>query len=454
MNYKQALEKLSEISQEHLLNFWDRLNDTEKKNLLVEISELDIPTFKVQKQLLTMPMHASIENLKPFQDYSLAKNAPDSLGKELISKGQVGCIIVAGGQGTRLNFDGPKGLYPITPIKKKTLFQLFVEKVLTAGNQVGKPLPLAIMTSPLNHDITVKYFRENNLFGLNKDQLSFFSQGVLPFLDKDGNLFLERCDHIAEGPNGNGTSLYHFVEQGIWKKWHESGVRYVNFILIDNPLADPFDAELIGFHHRKLADVTIKCTWRRTAQEKVGVIVKKENKTVVVEYTELSEEERFAVLKEGALKHPCANISLFCFNMDFISRLHEKKLYQSMPLHRAFKAAKYVLPDGTEKQSDKPIAWKYERFIFDVLAFADKVATLLYPREKCFAPLKNGNGEDSVIEVQKALQNEAREVFEKVSGTKVPSNKVFELSQEFYYPTPELMQRWKGREFPNKDYVS
>jgi UDP-N-acetylglucosamine/UDP-N-acetylgalactosamine diphosphorylase len=454
MNYEHALTKLKHISQQHLLKFWEGLTSLEKSKLLLEIEKLDISTYRKQKQLLSEPIHALIDNLKPFKDYSEAGKFPQDIveGKKLISQGKVGCLIVAGGQGTRLNFDGPKGMFPITVIKNKSLFQLFAEKVIAAGNALGYDLPLAIMTSPLNHEQTLDFFKKNNNFGLHSDQISFFTQGLLPFLNEEGNLFLEKTSQIAEGPNGNGTSLYHFVEQGIWQRWQDQGVRYINFIFIDNPLADPFDAELVGFHHRQKVDVTVKCTWRRDAKEKVGVLVKDSGKTAVVEYTELAESERFAVLEDGILKHPCANISLFCFSMDFIFRLFSEGLYNKMPLHRAFKAAKYISTEGIEKKSEKPIAWKYERYIFDVLAFTDRVATLLYPREKCFAPLKNASGEDSIESVKHALLNSDRQAFAKVSQTKVP-DRAFELSQEFHYPTENLLKKWEGKALSPQDYV-
>jgi UDP-N-acetylglucosamine/UDP-N-acetylgalactosamine diphosphorylase len=454
MNYEQALAKLKQISQQHLLKFWDKLTSSEQSKLILEIEKLDLLIFQKQKQLLSEPIHAVVDNLKPFADYSEAGNHPQDLvgGKKLISQGKVGCLIVAGGQGTRLNFEGPKGMFPISVIKNKTLFQLLAEKVVAAGKAVGYELPLAIMTSPINHAETLEFFKKNNNFGLNPNQLSFFTQGLLPFLNEQGNLFLETPSQIAEGPNGNGTSLYHFVEQGIWQKWQDQGVRYINFIFIDNPLADPFDAELVGYHKRQNVDVTVKCTWRRDAKEKVGVLVKDKEKTAVVEYTELAESERFAVVENGILKHPCANISLFCFSMDFVFRLFSEGLFNQMPLHRAFKVAKYLSEDEIEKKSEKPIAWKYERYIFDVLACTDRVATLLYPREQCFAPLKNASGEDSVESVKLALLNADREAFAIISNTQVPE-KAFELSQEFHYPTAALVKRWKDKSLPPQSYV-
>lgn len=453
MNYDQALKKLKEIGQEHLLCYWDTLSSIEKATLLFDVERIDTTAYWQQRRSLSEPIHPPMDHLEPLQDYAKIGDAQDfANGKKCIAEGLVGCLMVAGGQGSRLRYDGPKGSIPITPVKRKTLFQLFAEKTIAASEQAGRELPLTIMTSPLNSELTQEYFREHRRFGLSENQLSFFSQSVLPYLNENGNLFLEEREQIAEGPDGNGTALFHFVEQGIWDRWHAAGVKYVNYIFVDNPLGDPFDAELVGSHVRQSVDVTVKCTLRRHDHEKVGVLAKNRGKVCVVEYTELPDSEKSARRADGSLKYSCANISLFCFSMQFLRRLYDEKLYNKMPLHRAFKSARYLSEQGNSQKSDKPMAWKFEKYIFDVLPFSNKVAALLYPREMCFAPLKNASGENSIEEVQQMLQHEAQRVYSAVSGTKAPERS-FELSQQFYYPTPELIQRWKGKPLPDLPYI-
>lgn len=432
---QKSKEKLHAIGQEQLLKGWDKLNSEQQQILLKQIGELNLPAFKQQQQILKVQNQLQHSHLEAFKNFHHAGNSVDvAQGKELIAQGQAGCIIIAGGQGTRLKIDGPKGLCPVTPIKQKSLFQFFAEKAAAASKQAGRPLPLAIMTSPVNHDVTVRYFNENHFFGLEPEQITFFSQGVLPFLDTDGNLFLDDHGQLAQGPDGNGASLHHFVEAGIWEKWHTQGVRYVNYVLIDNALADPFDAELFGFHQRHGVDITVKCTMRRDADEKVGLLVQENGKVCVVEYSEMPDEERMAVNPDKSLKHVCANLSLFCFGMNFIKESQKVKL----PLHYAFKAL-----NGNSQIK----AWKFERFIFDLLPFAQKVAALLYPRETCFAPLKNAEGPDSLVEVQKALLQQARQVLSSITGV-TPPNVPLELDPQFFYPTPDLLQRWKGVAIP------
>jgi UDP-N-acetylglucosamine/UDP-N-acetylgalactosamine diphosphorylase len=450
VNYDVAMERKQAIDTAYQLNNFDCFDPEEKKQLLEQLAKIDIDTLVEQKKLLESPAQQLNEEWDSFLDYaSVDSIADEEAGKKLIAEGRVGCLIVAGGQGSRLRFEGPKGMFPTSIIKQKSLFQIFAEKVLAAGKQAKRLLFLAIMTSPANHEETVKFFSDNQLFGLSSEQLSFFQQKELPLLTQEGNIFLESRSKISTGPDGNGGVFEQFVESGIWSKWQQSGVRYVNFILIDNPLADPFDAKLIAFHAARGLDVSIKCVPRKDPEEKVGIIVRKGNKVQVVEYSELSARERFAAKPSGDLKHVCANLSLFCFSMEFVKKSTEQRI----PLHLALKSAKVLCADGVSRQSEKPQFWKFEKFIFDLLPMADKVGALLYAREDCFAPLKNFDGQDSLKTVQAALQEADRKAYQKVSGIAVSSDAPFELSQEFYYPTSEMLADWQGKSLPTQAYI-
>ncbi|MBA3957298.1 MAG: UTP--glucose-1-phosphate uridylyltransferase [Parachlamydiaceae bacterium] len=426
---QELLAKLSLIGQEHLLRFWDDLNADQQEQLQQQVLQLNSETLLQQQALLKANHKVPQTDLQPFLDYSKKGNKDDyELGRKLIAEGKVGCLLIAGGQGTRLRFKGPKGMFPITPVTLKSLFQFFVEKVKAASDIFGQPLQLAIMTSPLNDDETRRFFASHHFFGLHKDQVSFFTQSTLPLLDKEGNLFLEEKDKIAVGPDGNGYSLKCFYESSIWSKWHQKGITCVNYVLIDNPLADPFDVELVGSHMRRSVDVTLKCTERRDAQEKVGVVVKENNAVRVVEYSEMPDTERNALTDNGSLKHLCANLSLFCFNMSFIKSLTTQK----MPLHLAFKAVPYVDSLGNLQHPTAPMAWKFETFIFDVLKSANSIHAILYPREECFAPLKNASGPNSIEQVQQSLQQQAKLLFKSKTGSQAP-NGPFELPPHLFY---------------------
>lgn len=452
MDYNQALDKLKFIEQEHLLCYWEVLSPVQKKELLEQIERLDLLVYQRQKLLLDEGVLPSRHSYDPWHEYAMSgDSALREEGKKLLANGQVGSLIIAGGLGSRLRFDGPKGFYPVSLIKHKSLFQLFAEKVLAAGKQVHKELPLAIMTSEQHSETVKQFFFEHRFFGLKPEQVSFFAQSNLPFLDLEGRLFLEELAKIAQGPDGNGSVFKSFVDSGIWSKWQALGVRLVNTVLVDNPLADPFDAELIGFQSTHGIEVAVKSIFRESENEKVGLFVKDRGRLQVVEYSEMNFEERTARESHGALKHVCANLSLFCFAMDFIKKVAGHSL--ALPLHPSLKAVKYFSTEGRTELQEEPGAWKFEKFIFDALNYASGVRLLVYPREDCFAPLKDLKGENSLEAVQAALLNQDRKIYKNLTGIEAPSGANFELSQDFHYPTPELAKRWQHAIFPNLNYI-
>lgn len=285
-----------------------------------------------------------------------------ALGQKLLQEGAVGAIILAGGMGTRLGFPHPKGMFPLFP--NLTLFEIFAKK--SQGH------PLAIMTSPENDAETRAFFAEHKRFGLAESDLFFFTQGTLPMEDEAGHPLAVRA------PDGNGSLFTHFVQSGLHALWTERGIRVLNVIPVDNPLSDPFDPNLIGHHVQKGADVTVKCIERLNPDEKVGVIIESDGKIRVKEYSEITDEER-----NDLKRYPWANISLFCLSMPFVANLAT----QDFPLHKALKPLTAA--------PNSPLAWKKERFIFDLLPFATAPTLLAYPRATTFAPLKNKEGPDS-----------------------------------------------------------
>jgi len=294
-------------------------------------------------------------------DVNYSGNTQDQLrGKELIQQGKVGCIILAGGQGTRLGFDGPKGCMIVTS-SGKSLFQLFCERAQG---------PICIMTSPLNHIQTVDFFEKNHFFNLDPSQVSFFQQEMLPLLDDQ----FQPTQEV--GPDGNGHALHHFYRSGLWKKWHDLGIEYLNVIFVDNALADPFDPELVGLASRKNVDAILKAVPRLSAQEKMGMVTMQNGKLKVIEYFEISQNTISALSSTG----------MFCLSMSFIHYLTQE-LKAEFPLHLARKKG----------------LWKRERFLFDLLDFARSGAVLVCERDKIYCPLKNASGEHSLETVRLKL---------------------------------------------------
>ncbi|AAP05650.1 UTP--glucose-1-phosphate uridylyltransferase [Chlamydia caviae] len=434
-------EKLKSINQEHLLDSWSSLSQKQQQRLHHQISSIDIELFHKQRQLITSPK-SILKDFQPLTSFASSGEDPErtKIGTNLLKEKKVACVVLAGGQGSRLKCDGPKGLFPVSPIKKKPLFQLVAEKVCAASKLAHQPLPLAFMTSPLNNRQTRSYFESNDYFHLDPNQVDFFCQPLWPLLSLSGDLFLEDTDSLSLGPNGNGCLATLLYTSGVWEKWKKAGIEMVSVIPIDNPLALPFDVELCGFHGMENNEVTIKAALRQTAIEDVGILAQSHasGKTSVIEYSEIPQNERFATNPDGTLKYCLANIGLYCLSMDFIAHAALREL----PLYKAHKHAKQLGLYSSEKNS-----WKFEEFIFDLFCYSERCQTLVYPRQECFAPLKNLEGNHSPATVREALSARERQIFHKVTGKKLSPNTTFELEADFYYPSTSTSLHWENKAF-------
>lgn len=377
----------------------------------------------LQRSLVAEPQ--IFKTPEPVRDFDRPNDAAELKGQQLISEGKVACLILAGGQGTRLGASQPKALFEITPIRKKTLLQLLCEKTAAASAAYKVPLQIGVMTSPLNHAAIETYLKENSYFGLAATQVHLFMQDMAPFLNDEGNWFSDATGQLAAGPDGNGHALRKLMQSGIGKLWKEQGVESVIVLPIDNPLADPFDAALCGYHALTNQEATLKAMERQDPSEKVGVIVRREGKICVQEYSELPEN----------FDGPLAHIGLFCFSLSFIERMESIEL----PWHLARK-----------KYADQMI-WKFERFLFDVLAYSERTGILVYPREDVYAPLKNLEGPHSLKTVQTAMAAFERRLISQ--WMQVPTD-VFELDPAFYYLTADFKSQLEGKNFSLSDYIS
>jgi UDP-N-acetylglucosamine/UDP-N-acetylgalactosamine diphosphorylase len=373
------------LGQEQLLLKIGHLSSEQKEALLEQLQKYDPALARAQKELVLHPLVHTSTGDAPWQSFEQSGNSEDrASGEELIRQGKVGCLIMAGGQGTRLGYDGPKGAVPVTQVSRKSLFQLFCERTKAAGDRAGCLLPLCIMTSPQNHARTLAFFEAHNYFGLQKGQVTFIEQEMLPLLDDNARWFLDERAKVVEGPDGNGHALHLFYKRGIWKQWKDSGVAWLQVIFVDNALADPFDPEFFGFTARTLAEVALKASLRRSPQEKMGALAMREGgRLKVIEYSEIPED--------SAAQYLLSNMGMFCFSMECIHRLSQEIL----PLHLARKTA-FVA-------GAQVLVWKCERFIFDLLDHVRSSTVLVCPRELVYAPLKNATGEKSLETVRQAL---------------------------------------------------
>lgn len=341
---------------------------------------------------------------------------------EPISAGQVGCIVMAAGHGSRLGYNKPKGCFPITRIKKKSLFQLLCEKLKAASQLYQTPLEMAFMISEDTSEEIQHFFQEHRFFGAEENSLHFFESEQWPLLDFEGS------PNGFFGPSGNGCLFKKFYKSPLFANWKKKGMKHVCVISIDNPLADPFDADLINFHAQNGYEATIVGIEKKDPLEKVGMITEFENTIEIVEYGH-----------EKGGKPLAANAGIYLFTLDFI----EKAAKMVLPIYRVKKSC-----NGSKVAN----CYKLEQFIFDVLPSSRKVGVLLKPREECFAPLKNFEGEDSILSVQNALQKFEKKRLENL-GLNCPTASAFELSVDFYYPTFELTKRWQSKNLADLEYI-
>lgn len=433
MNPTTVRDLLRALKQEQLIPLIETFSPSDQESILSSLQAIDLDLLRQQRAVLDHQL-PSQGSLQPPEDYEYVQNvsALEAEGLKLIEEGKVACLVVAGGQGTRLGSKAPKGCFPVSVERQKSLFALIAEKTIAAGIRASRLLHLIIMTSPDNREDTEAFFQTHSLFGLAPEQLHFIQQDTLPFLTPEGDLFFSEKGRLAEGADGNGASLQVLAKSGVLDRLKKQGVEFLNYILVDNPMADPFDPFLVGYHADQKADVTLKCVERMDAAEKVGIVVQEEGKILVKEYSELPQG-----VNTNAFSF--ANISLFCFSLDFA----EKTVNVRLPLHAAFKSSPRLLPDGTVVQEDTPSIWKFERFIFDLLAFAKRTAILVYPREECFAPLKKLS---DLPLIQEVMTRQDRMHMQKLTGKRYETN---EIERSYYYLNNDKQMKLKA--FPPLD---
>jgi UDP-N-acetylglucosamine/UDP-N-acetylgalactosamine diphosphorylase len=371
-------QRLSEINQPHLAKFLDQMSEAEQKELLASLST---DLFQKQQKRLQQP-HPLEQTFEPVREANHASEKWRPYGVERLAQSKVACLILAGGQGSRLQSTIPKALIAVTADQKKTLLELHLEKIANASTFHNARIPCAIITSRENHPQIAQFLKQKDFCNLDPQLLTLVTQTEAPFLDDQGNWILRDHGKIASGPDGNGHALHLLKASGILDTWEKQGIEQITIIPIDNALADPVDPILIGYHAAHPSDVTLKVIERPHSEEKVGMVVRKEGRITVQEYSEILPHQNPPTC--------LAHINLFILNLSFAKRISQVEF----PWHLARKQ------DPISKQW----IWKFERFIFDMLPHAEATHLLLYPREAVYAPLKNATGEKSLTTVREALQ--------------------------------------------------
>lgn len=430
--YEKVIENVYDHKQEHVFEYWDQLLESEKKELLDDLAEID---FNLLKQVYSHTHDGRIMEFQPAPYIKLPSTDAErkkfmeahEAGEAHIREGKVAAFLVAGGQGSRLGYDGPKGKFPVGHVSGKTLFHFHAEKIAASQQKYGVEIPFFIMTSRDNHKETETFFREQDYFGLSPVNVHFFAQNMIPSLDLKGKLILSETNRIFKNPDGHGGSLSALRTSGALARMQQNGIETISYFQVDNPLVKIIDPVFIGFHILESADISSKALKKASAEEKTGVFVTfGSGSTGIVEYSDLTEEQARMKGADGSLLFSAANPAIHLFSRNFIENLTGEQ-GPSLPYHTAKKKIPAMI-NGSPQEIN---GYKYEKFVFDALPLCSKNVILETPREEEFAPVKNASGTDSVDSAHELMERLYRNWITS-RGIKIPpSVRVIEISPRF-----------------------
>lgn len=396
MNYSEALAKLSTYHQEHLLRYYDELSPAEKDALLFQIEKLDfseIEYLRAHKYSMNVSDLQVIDTLTVNDTQKRA--VCTEIGKEALTKGKMGVVILSGGQGSRLGFRHAKGMYNIGIEKTITIFELHIHRLLRFKDETGALLHCFIMTSSQNNEEIKEFFEDNKYFGYDKNYIHFYVQGNCITVDKNWNPILSDKSTICYSPNGNGCWYMDLVKAGYRKLLESSGIEWLNAVSVDNVLQNFVDPTFLGAVIHASAGCGAKVVSKACADEKIGTICINNGHPDVVEYYEMPDELKGAVDERGQLLYRYGVILNYIFNVTELDKIN----YNELPVHIADKKISYI--DDTAP--DKENAWKFEYLLTDLIAHASSCVSFEVERDKEFAPIKNLTGVDSVESARKLL---------------------------------------------------
>lgn len=431
MMFEDLAIKLKNYGQEHLLKFVDELDEEDRNQLVTEIEAIDFEELQklIEKYVKTDYQARVPEDISPAPYFPIeAENDEQQAlyqkaktrGRELLAQGRIAALTVAGGQGSRLGFDGPKGSYPVTPVKNKTLFCYFAESLIRAGKKFGSPIRWYIMTSTVNDQQTKDFFKENNFFGMDPGVVVFFSQGTMPAVSHDGQVLLKTKYSLALAPDGHGGTLLALRNSAALEDMKNHGVEHISYFQVDNPLVSVVNPLFVGLHDLEDSEISARALIKTGPFEKLGNFCKVDGALEIIEYSDMPDELAEARDEAGRLKFRAGSPAIHVIKREFVERLTEGgKLH--LPWHRADKKVPYVNTDGNEVSPEEPNAVKLETFIFDAIPMAQKTMILEARREEEFGPVKNKTGVDSAESCREMLIDRDAAWLE-AAGVQVPRN--------------------------------
>ncbi len=399
------IEKFRKAEQGHVFAHFDKLDGPAKDALIAEAEEIDLGELALlNRTLLGQSAAVDLADLSPAPYEKLPENGGDRetwgqaklAGVTALRAGRVAAFTVAGGQGTRLGYDGPKGTFRITPVHKRPLFQVFAEKIIAVGRRYGWPLHWFIMTSHQNHESTKQFFADHENFGMEEWQIHFFRQGRMPAVDFDGKIILDTPGSIAMSPDGHGGSLRALARSGALDLMEREGIDILSYFQVDNPLVRCIDPTFIGWHILRNSEMSSKMVPKAYAGEMVGHFCQQRDRLVVVEYSDLPNALQEETDAEGRLRFDAGSIAIHLLDRDFIRRMAESAPGESaLAFHRANKKIPTIDATGQVVTPTKANGVKFELFVFDALPFARNPVVIETERGDDFSPVKNAEGNDS-----------------------------------------------------------
>ncbi|KAI8066600.1 nucleotide-diphospho-sugar transferase [Gongronella butleri] len=403
--------RYQDAGQDHLFTYFEQLDRAEQQQLYSQLTSFDVASINAiyAKAVGGNQQQQQECNVEPLSEqvYASTLKTPagtllewETLGMSLIAQGKVAVILMAGGQGTRLGSSAPKGCYDINLPSGKTLFQLQAERILrlqTLARQYNPPndancvIPWYIMTSGPTHQPTLDFFKKNNYFGLQEENVVFFQQGILPCLTLDGKIIMESKSKVAIAPDGNGGIYKAVQESGVLDDLKRRGVLYTHCYCVDNCLAKVADPVFLGYCVKNNTDCGVKVVGKAAPEEPVGVVCLRNGKYGVVEYSEISKEVSERRNADGSLAFGAANIANHFFSTEFLERV--PTFAHELEYHIAKKKIKYLdMHTGETVVPKTNSGMKLECFVFDVFPFARHLSVLEVDRKDEFSPLKNAPG--------------------------------------------------------------
>ena len=402
VNLEEAKVKLRKYGQEQVLKFYDELSDEGKDALLEQIDKTDMEVISAidhRSELIKKGVITPLDAME-LDDIEAGYDRYKNTGVKAIKEGKVGAILLAGGMGTRLGSDNPKGMYNVGVTRELFIFQCLINNLMDVVKETDTYIHLFVMTSEKNNDATVSFFKEKDYFGYKSEYVHFFKQEMAAATDYSGRIYLEEKGRMATSPNGNGGWYISLKRSGLFSVLENNGIEWLNVFSVDNVLQRIADPVFVGATIEKHCAVGSKVVRKCAPDEKVGVMCLEDNKPSIVEYYELTDEMMNAKNSKGEPAYNFGVILNYLFRVEDLEKIVNKNL----PLHIVEKKIPYIDENGNPVKPEQPNGYKFEGLVLDMIHELDSCLPFEVVREKEFAPIKNATGVDSVESARELLK--------------------------------------------------